>query len=98
MCQCDFQCAWKHTPLHTALYSSIDAVQLLLDNGADANITDACGSTPLHDAIDNGDLNVIQLLIDKGADVNTRDNNGDTPLRYAGEDTRQLLIDNGATL
>ena len=91
------KCGWKHISLHIASYgNNIDAVQLLINNGANINITDACGNTPLHDAVDNGHPNIIQLLIDKGANINAMDNKGYTPLRYADEDTRQLLIDNGA--
>lgn len=75
-------------------------VSLLLDNGVDANVRDAVGSTPLHCAVKHGHTSAAALLIRRGAQTNARDNKGWTPLHIsvdAGfEDTTQMLISRGA--
>ena len=54
-----------------------DIVHLLLDAGADPNIQDNGGQTPLMSSVNH--VNTAKILIDSGADVNLQDNNG----RYA---------------
>ena len=41
------------------------------------------GSTPLHDAVNSGNVEMTKLLIASGADVNARDDNDRTPLHNA---------------
>ena len=60
-----------------------EAVELLLDNGADVNVKDEYGSTPLHDASLGKHNEVVELLISRGADVNAKRKDGDTPLDKA---------------
>jgi ankyrin repeat protein len=74
------------TPLHMAagkggLPESV--WKLLLDNGADANIKDRYGRTPLHLIARAGDPGLAKLLISRGASVNARDNQGRTPAKIA---------------
>jgi ankyrin repeat protein len=47
-----------------------DTVRILLSHGANPNVWDSSGHTPLHDAVTRGDVETAQLLIDNGADVN----------------------------
>ncbi|KAJ7056402.1 ankyrin repeat-containing domain protein [Mycena amicta] len=47
----------------------VDMVKLLLDNGANPNIADSRGWTPLHQAARVGDVCMVQELLDAGADV-----------------------------
>jgi ankyrin repeat protein len=42
--------------------------RLLLDHGADANLGDNVGKTPLVTANEKGNLEAIQLLLEHGAD------------------------------
>ena len=57
---------FQYTCLHAAVsYSHIHVVEYLLDQGADVNISDGDGDTPLH-VVENVDI--ARLLIDKGAD------------------------------
>jgi ankyrin repeat protein len=53
----------------------LDAVKLLLANGARADATSRVGSTPLSIAASQGTTQIVELLISKGAKVN-----GDGPL------------------
>lgn len=54
----------------------------LLQNGANPNIQDIYGRTPLMYAMLNGDRDVVETLIRNGADVSIRDENGETAEAY----------------
>ena len=58
--------------------NDIKTVKALLDKGADVNVKDNSGSTPLIYAARNGRTEVLKALIDKGADVNLKNNYGNT--------------------
>ncbi len=49
---------------------ALEAVQLLLDRGADINAVDYNGDTAMHGAAEGGFPTVVQLLADRGADAN----------------------------
>ena len=57
-----------------------DAVQRLLELGADIDVRNYKGKTALHCAAKAGFLKVIHLLIEKGATVDAIDDSGETPL------------------
>ncbi|MGP7818392.1 M48 family metallopeptidase [Niallia sp. 01092] len=84
------------TPLHYAVNSyDADAVQYLLENGANPNIKDEyLGSTVLHDAVYNyeGDTEIITLLLENGADIKIEDIDGYSALEYAEETGDNELI------
>lgn len=83
-------------------HGDVEAVQMLIDAGADINIKDNGGWTPLHKAAVNGHLEVANVLIKYGADVNAASNCHDTPLHDAAEngyvDVVQKLLQSGAYL
>ncbi|KAH2585565.1 hypothetical protein KXW93_008640, partial [Aspergillus fumigatus] len=64
--------------------------------GADVNVCDKEGWTPLSRASIRGHEEVAKLLIDKGADVNAGDSDGWTPLSRTllrgHEEVAKLLI------
>lgn len=79
---------------------STELVQLLLNHGADPNLSPANSISPLMFAAINQFEDVAQLLISHGADVNLRMRNGDTALyeaAYIGSAALlTLLLLNGA--
>ncbi len=89
-----------YTPLVLATaFGSLDAMQLLVDGGADVNLPAASGITPLHVAA--RDARKVRLLLARGAKVNVASLSSSTPLIVAAstsgasESIRQLL-DHGA--
>ena len=78
----------------------VDAVRLLLDNGAEVDRANKNGSTPLHSACFKGHVDAAWLLLDKGAEVDRANENGLTPLMlacYKGHvELARLVLDKGA--
>ncbi len=60
-----------------------DVVKLLLDHGANINLQNAEGNTPLHLAARNGKLSTVQLLMARGANPALANANGDVPITLA---------------
>ena len=72
-------------PLHWVAQRGLTAgVLCLLENGANPNIADDKGRTPMHIIAQKGvGKNQMQLLIEHGGDINVRDADDKTPLDYA---------------
>ena len=72
----------------------------LLEKGANVNINNEFGMTPLHLAVWLRNADVSEILISYGADVNARDMGGFTPLHYAvhqhDAELVRLLLNSGA--
>ena len=65
----------------TALHSAVsrlqsDVVRILLDAGANPNVRQSAGWTPLHAAAMNGDLASVELLLASGADATAANEEG----------------------
>ncbi len=76
--------------------NNIQQLTYLFDHEIDVNSKDDSGSTPLHWAAYNGNVEIIALLIDRyGASIESRDNNGKTPLYRAlnNREVSALLLD-----
>jgi ankyrin repeat protein len=76
------QGADSDTAIHlAALYGHTECVRLLLERGARADVADADGALPLHDAAAGGYAAICGLLLDAAPGCTDRgDAEGDTPL------------------
>ena len=77
------------TPLHiAALYGNLRIAGLLLSRGANPNIKDDAGNTPLHLA---RNLDITNQLLRHGADVTRVNDAGETPISTQINVWRQLF-------
>ena len=79
------------TPLQRAAYTgTVKSAELLLDYGANLNVTDRRGWNAMHCAAENSNDSFVQWLFDIGARdmMLARDNNGMTPLDLAIEENK----------
>jgi ankyrin repeat protein len=75
---------------------SIEEAEELIKNGADVNIKNSYGDTPLYL---KKSFKFVKLLIENGADVNARNIDDMTPLFFTMHpDIAQLLITHGADI
>ena len=72
-------------PCDDAVDADVSGLRLLLVAGADPNISDNFGNTPLHKAADKHNADLTRLLLAFGADPNISDNFGNTPLHRAAQ-------------
>jgi ankyrin repeat protein len=83
--------------------ASLEAIELLVENGADILITDSDGVGAIDIAIKFKRDDIVKFCIEKGVDVNkTKRKSGITPLLLAScfnnIDMIKLLIENGADI
>lgn len=73
------------TSLHLAArYARADAAKRLLDAGAEANVQDNTGRTPLHAAVAADAMGVFQILLrNRATNLNAKMHDGTTPLILA---------------
>ena len=80
-------------------FGHVECVSLLLEAGAEKDVTDRHGATALHWAAIRGHLEVVQLLLEAGADKNDI-LSGATPLHCAAQgghrEVVRLLLEAGA--
>ncbi|TMW55574.1 hypothetical protein Poli38472_010456 [Pythium oligandrum] len=95
----------RRTPLHwAAVNGAYDAVELLLEAGADPNFQDARGRTPLHWAARLNRLDIVKCLLSKGALSSIVDLDQMTPIlcaaeaRLASKDLFAALVAAGADI
>ena len=73
---------------------------VLLQHGADVNVSVSCRLTPLMTSIQRGDLRVLELLLNRGADPNATTADGHTALMAAATlgapEAVTLLLSKGA--
>jgi len=57
-----------------------ELVRWLVEQGADINVKDQFGNTPLHNQASYFNHDLLGLMIDLGADIEAKNNSGETPL------------------
>ena len=81
---------------------NVAEVRRLLASGADPNVKDKNGTTPLMESSSRGYTDTIRVLLENGANVNARDLAGWTPLFWASVSSRtetvRLLLEKGADI
>uniref|UniRef100_A0A4W5L1W2 BRCA1 associated RING domain 1 n=1 Tax=Hucho hucho TaxID=62062 RepID=A0A4W5L1W2_9TELE len=91
------------TPLHlAAIKGDVETVKELLDQGADPNLKDNAGWTPLHEACNLGHQGVVEVLVERGGVLlNTPGYENDSPLHDAVRNGHTgiaiLLLQHGAS-
>jgi len=68
-------------PVHNAVLKKVNSeiLTLLLEHGANPDIKDPNGETPLFYAVRNRDPEKVKVLLDHGARLNVTNNKGETP-------------------
>ncbi len=70
---------------------------ILLSSGADPNVRDSYGVTPLMETVDAGEAETVRMLLDYGADPSITDASGRTALSIARsngfDEISQMLIE-----
>lgn len=79
---------------HAAVENKVDVMWILLDRGADPNVQNSQGDTPLICATKyaGGKATTVKLLVEAGTDLTVRDNKGKTALEYAKAKEQQGAI------
>ena len=83
------------SPLLAAIKrENMPVVVKLLEHGADVNICDDNGNTPLHVAIDKNRIDIVKKLLEvSGVDVEMRNDAGDTPIHRAVSCKNDFALD-----
>lgn len=74
-----------------AEYGDLRIVEYLVQKGADRNVINCDGTTPLHIAAKHNHKDVVEFLVNLEGCVDGRDNNNRTPLHYVGEMFHRLV-------
>ncbi|KAK0067730.1 ankyrin repeat protein [Biomphalaria pfeifferi] len=90
-------------PLHLCVANeNLDLIKELVQSGADVNIVDANGDTPLFHACAKNSLGIINYLLTNGAKINAQNNFGKTPIFVAVEKKQlelvNVLLEHGADI
>jgi len=81
--------ATGNTALHwAASFGSKEEVELLLSRSANIDAANAEGVTPLHDAVQRGDVGIVKFMINSGAVQDVPATGG----RFAGKSPRDLAM------
>ena len=92
-----FQDSGKTALIAAAMNGHLDVVSFLVEQGADMEMADDYGMTPLNrtccnDFFQHNHLDVVRYLLEQGADRDKPDNIGRTPLHYAALLARNVKL------
>jgi ankyrin repeat protein len=90
---------FSRNPMHNhalhaciALSQDCETVRLLLEQGADVNMAQAGGYTPLHQAAANGRADLVGILLEAGANPAILCHRGKAPADYALERKHEAVV------
>jgi ankyrin repeat protein len=88
-------CAREITPplFNAIFFGNFEFTKTLLENGANVNLQDHCGTTPLHcavSAVAGNKEQIIKLLLEHGADLKIKNNLGKLPTDYKPQLVRKI--------
>jgi uncharacterized protein len=90
---------FSRNPLHNqalhacmALSQNCETVRLLIEQGADVNMAQAGGYTPLHQAAANGRADLVEILLEAGANPGLLCHQGKSPMDYARERKHDAVV------
>ena len=98
------KCGLHGSPLNAALFKGhTDIARLLLDHGAELNLTKRGARPPLRRTYDDSNLELMQVLLEHGADVDARGGNTFGTLlhdasRHGHAETARLLLKHNANV
>jgi len=69
-----------------------DIIRLFLEKGANPNLANKNGKTPLMNAAYKGNLTIVKMLLEFGADPNLKDSKGQSALDSAQKKSHQNII------
>lgn len=73
-------------PIHSAVAANQTMLaKMLMEAGADVNVSQKSGVTPLHSAAHNGNIELLIVLLEAGANVHAKTEDGKTPADKALE-------------
>lgn len=92
-----------HSLMHAAAeYGQTQILDVLINKGANVNILDSNGATPLHYGVKHNRPNALRFLLERGASLAVKDSNGAAPLHWACQlgklDCARVLVDKGADI
>jgi ankyrin repeat protein len=82
-CNQAYKSGYSQELLESVSKGELSKVKDFVNKGADINIKNKDGKTPLHIAVENNYEDIIKFLLENKADVNVKDNEGNTPLHIA---------------
>lgn len=85
---------WQRAALHEAMFGGLEIIRLLLEAGADPNVPDDEGTTPIFYAVDRENPELVRLLIAHGAEVERPNGRGEKVgerARWGSEEVRRAL-------
>ena len=79
--------------LNAATNKELDIAKHLIQLGADVNVTDNEGATPLIRASKKGNQDIVELLVENEADIHAKDFKGKTALHFASENGHLTTVE-----
>lgn len=80
-------------PIHSAAAGQEAVARLLVARGADINVAQRHGWTPLHEAVQNGHAELVDALLAAGADPNATNDDGSSAIDLARKAGHQAIVD-----